>query len=82
MLIALVLTGCVNISGSRTAPDGSRLTINAQRFLWSSQDLCFTTITDDGVTVELKASNSSSDAQSIANLSEALGEIAKTAIAK
>lgn len=77
-----LLVGCVNIKGERTGPDGSKLSISAQRFLWSSQDLSFTTMTDDGVAVELKASNSSSDADAIASLSGALGEVAKTAIAK
>ena len=82
VLCALPLVaGCVNIKGERTGPDGSRLSISAQRFLWVSQGMEFSTQTEDTI-VTLKASTSKSDADSIAVLSGALSEVAKTAIAK
>ncbi len=80
-LIVLPLVGCVNIKGARTMPDGTSLSISAQRFLWASQDMEFSTQTEDTI-VTLKASSSKSDADSISALSAALSDVAKTAIAK
>jgi len=73
-ILPLVLTGCVGIEGTRTAPDGSTLTIKANRFLWVSQKMEFTTEAE-GVKVSLKADKSASDSQAIA----ALAAIAATA---
>ena len=74
----LLFTGCVGIAGERTAPDGSKLKITANRFLWFSQNMEFTTKTTDGVSVSLKAEKSSSDAVAV----EALANIATSAITK
>jgi hypothetical protein len=76
-LFALLFTGCVQISGQRTAPDGSSLSISANRFLWMSQNMEFTTEAE-GVKVSLKAEKSSSDTAAV----EALANIATTAISK
>ena len=78
IMVAVALCGCVNVAGTRTAPDGSKLTIRATRVLWVSQDLSFSTKTEDGTTVTLKAANSRSDVEAV----QALGEIAKSAIVK
>jgi hypothetical protein len=72
--ILFLFTGCVGIEGTRTAPDGSVLTIKANRFLWVSQKMEFTTEAE-GVKVSLRADKSSSDSQAIA----ALAAIAATA---
>jgi hypothetical protein len=76
-LLPLLLAGCVNIEGSRTAPDGSSLSIKANRFLWVSQNMEFTTEAE-GVKVSLKAAKSSSDTQAV----EALANIAVQAVNK
>jgi hypothetical protein len=76
-LLAITLTGCVQISGQRTAPDGSSLSINANRFLWMSQNMEFTTEAE-GVKVSLKAEKSSSDTAAV----QALANIATTAVSK
>lgn len=78
LLLALSLTGCVYVSGTRTGPDGSKLTISSTRLLWVSENMTFSTMTDDGVLVELKATKSSSDGEAVA----ALAEIAKGAVVK
>lgn len=71
------LTGCVSVSGTRTAPDGTKLAIATHRFLWASQNIDFTTTDITGLTVGLKVGASSADASAIT----ALGNIAAQAVA-
>lgn len=77
LCVPVLLSGCVQISGQRTAPDGSSLSINANRFLWMSQNMEFTTEAE-GVKVSLKAEKSSSDTAAV----QALANIATSAITK
>ena len=77
--LLLFLTGCVNISGERTAPDGTKLAIRADRFLWMSQQVEFTTKDSSGVTVGLKVGNSRPDVEAINALANIAGQAAATA---
>jgi len=77
LFVSVLLSGCVGISGERVAADGSCLKIRADRFLWVSQNMEFTTEAE-GVKVSLKAQKSSSDTQAV----EALANIAVQAVNK
>lgn len=74
-ILAIILTGCARIQGSRTLPDGTHLTITATRILWQSQGIEFSTKDASGVEVTLRVKTSNTDAEAIA----ALADIAKSA---
>ena len=81
LAVVLMLTGCVNIAGTRTAPDGTKLSISANRFLWMSQQVEFTTKDASGVSVGLKVGNSRPDVEAINALANIAGQAAGQAAA-
>lgn len=79
ILAAILATcsGCVNVGGKYTFPDGSSLSINTSRFLWRTENLCFTVGDTNKFNVSLSTKSSRPDVEAI----NALGEIAAKAIA-
>lgn len=84
ILVALILasSGCANISGTRTVtgPDGrpQTLTIKSTRFLWVSEGVQASLTDDQGFTFTLAVARSRPDQESIAILSAAVVDLAKT----
>lgn len=73
--------GCVDLNGSRTLPDGSKLEVHSRRVLWMSQDLRVRigdgSTTNAGFEFTLEAKTSRPDSEAIATL----GKIATDAMA-
>lgn len=70
LLAVLSCGGCANVSGSRTAPDGSVLKITTWRFFWASQNINFSITDTNRLTVTLKVSKSNVDTDAIAAAAE------------
>ena len=64
-LALLALCGCANVTGSRVAPDGSKLQITSTRFFWSSEGIQFTLADTNGFRTTLSVQRSSVDAAAI-----------------
>lgn len=62
----VALCGCSAITGSSTAPDGTKLAITSHRLFWQTENLEATVKDQKGATFTLKASKSSTDAAAIA----------------
>ena len=83
IFVALVMaccSGCVNITGERTAPDGTKLAISAKRFMWMSQQVEFSTKDSSGVSVSLKVGNSRPDVEAITALANIAGSAAAAGV--
>ena len=87
VLAVLACQGCVDLNGSRTLPDGSKLQVNSRRAFWMSQDLRVRIgdgSTNTGFEFSLEAKTSRPDAEAIATVlkfaSDAMGAAAKGAV--
>lgn len=67
--IAVFLSGCSSVQGTRQAPDGSRLTIRSTRWFWKSEAVTFSLTDTNGVRVEMGLGKSGSDSDSIQAIS-------------
>jgi hypothetical protein len=65
LVAAFLLTGCSSITGTRVAPDGSRLLISSHRALWKSERIEFSMKDASGVEVGLKVGKSQPDSKSV-----------------
>ncbi len=64
-LAAFLAEGCSSVTGTRVAPDGSRLFITAHRALWVSENIQFTLKDASGIEVGLSVGKSRPDQQSV-----------------
>jgi uncharacterized protein YegP (UPF0339 family) len=72
----MLTTGCANTGGSHTLPDGSKIAVHSQRFLWVSEGVNFTAKDPSGFSASLATSKTGSDPASI----DALGKVIEAAI--
>lgn len=73
LLIPLV-AGCAYITGTRTAPDGSRLSITSSRLLWSSEGVKSSVTDSNGLSFTLEVQKSNPDAQAIGAVAEGVAK--------
>ena len=62
-MVVIILTGCVQVSGSRK-PDGT-LSITSHRFFWASQGINFTVGDTNGLKVLLQVNTSTVDSAAL-----------------
>ena len=79
LLPLLLAAGCSSITGTRTAPDGTTLTMTCNRFLWVSQKIEFSTKDSKGFDVSLKVGESRTDVEAINALAALAGKSAAAA---
>lgn len=69
IIALLLLTGCSSITGERTAQDGSKLTIRANRFLWKSEKISFA-LESQGLKATLSVGSSATDDKTAGAIAE------------
>ncbi len=76
LLACLALCGCVVVSGTRTAPDGTVTQMHTSRFLWASEGIDFSlaTATNGTLTTGLKVAKSNPDAAALEAVSRGAAE--------
>lgn len=72
--LGLVAVGCVSINGTRTAPDGSVLTIKTTRFAWASEGINFTLQDTNGFKTTLAVQKSTVDSAAIGAVAKGVAE--------
>lgn len=72
--LALVATGCSSISGTRTLPDGTQLTVRSMRFFWASEMISAGTEDTNGFKFTLTVGKSKSDADAIGAVARGVAE--------
>lgn len=65
LLAIALLTGCSFTKGTRTTRNGDILTVQNQRFFWSSQGINFTVRDTNGFSASLSIEKSNPDAQAL-----------------
>lgn len=71
---SLILVGCSFTQGTRTAPDGSKLTVRNTRFLWASEGVTFGVTDTNGFRVDLSIRKSRPDIEAIGAVAEGVAK--------
>lgn len=72
--LAMALTGCSSIHGTRTLPDGTTLAVHSTRWFWASESITAGTKDAQGFEFTLVIGKSSSDSQSIGAVAKGIAE--------
>ena len=72
--LTLLVAGCSSITGTRTLPDGTTLTVKSHRWFWSSEAITATTKDTTGFIFELNIGKSTTDATTLGAVAKGVAE--------
>ncbi len=74
LAMVLLLTGCSSITGTRSLPDGTTLSVKSYRFFWSSESISAGTEDANGFKFTLTVGKSTTDATTLGAVAKGVAE--------